>query len=238
MCGADRDGVEEHRTGAVRMPLAARAATREDAPVPSSPCLTETGRLEAFSDAVFAIVLTLLVLDLLPGEHAQGAAELLAGWPRYFAFATAFGTVGSIWLSHHNAFTRIRRVDPVVLVVNLGLLLATTLVPWPTALIASALGSGDRAAETAAVVVYSGVTLLVGIAWTALELHLARTPRLLEAPGDAAWMRRNARLSAGSILVGAVGLALAFVAPVAAVVIYLVVPTGFVVVTLFERDPA
>jgi uncharacterized membrane protein len=206
--------------------------------VPSSPRLSETGRLEAFSDGVFAIVLTLLVLDLLPGEEAQGAADLLAGWPRYFAFLTAFLTVGSIWLTHHDAFTRIRRVDPRVLVLNLGLLLATTLVPWPEALIGSALGSGDGEAETAAVLVYSGVTLLVGIAWTALQAYLARRPHLLESPGAVAWLRRGTRLSAASIGVGAVGTVLAFVAPIVAVVVYLVVPALFLLSSLLEREPA
>jgi uncharacterized membrane protein len=202
----------------------------------ASPRLSETGRLEAFSDGVFAIVLTLLVLDLLPPEGGQGFDDLFHAWPRYLAFLTAFVTVGSIWLSHHNAFTRIRRVDPAVLVLNLALLLATTLVPWPTALIAAALGSGDPQKETAAVLAYSLVTVLLGVAWTVLDLYLARSPRLLESPGDAAWMRRNGRYSLGSVGVAAVGTVLAFVLPVAAVVLYLVVPALFVVVTLFERD--
>jgi uncharacterized membrane protein len=211
---------------------------RQDEPVPSSPRLSETGRVEAFSDAVFAIVLTLLVLDLLPGEGAKGAADPLADWPRYLAFVTAFLTVGSIWLTHHAAFTRIRRVDPLVLVVNLALLLATTLVPWPQALVGSALGSADREAETAAVLVYSLVTVLVGASWTALDAVLASRPHLLESPADVAWMRRSSRLSAASIGVAVVGAALAFLAPIAAVVLYLVVPALFVVLGLLERDPA
>jgi uncharacterized membrane protein len=82
----------------------------------SSRRLSETGRLGPFSGGVFAIVLTLLVLDLLPTEEGEGFGDLLAAWPRYLAFLTAFVTVGSIWLSHHTAFTRIRRVDPAVLV--------------------------------------------------------------------------------------------------------------------------
>lgn len=204
--------------------------------MPSSPRLSETSRVEAFSDAVFAIVLTLLVLDLLPSERGRTGAELLADWPRYLAFVTAFVTVGSIWLSHHSAFTRVRRVDARALVLNLLLLLATTLAPWPTALIgAGLLEGGDR--ERAGVLVYSIVTVLVGLAWTVLQRWFAANPVLLETPEDVAWMRRNARYSLGTIAIGAAGAGLAFIAPVVAVVLYLVVPSAFVALTLRERDP-
>ena len=202
----------------------------------ASPRLSESNRLEAFSDGVFAIVLTLLVLDLLPPEHGEDLGDVLGAWPRYLAFLTAFVTVGSIWLTHHNTFSRIRRVDPRVLVLNLGLLFATSLVPWPTALIASALGSGDAGKETAAVLAYSLVTVLTGGSWTALDRYLAHAPRLLESPGDSVWMLRNAWFSVASIGVAAVGAGLAFLLPVAAVVLYLVVPGIFILITLFERD--
>jgi uncharacterized membrane protein len=204
------------------------------APVATSPLLSETGRVEAFSDAVFAIVLTLLVLDLLPGEQGKTGEELLRDWPRYLAFVTAFVTVGSIWLSHHSAFARIRRVDPRALVLNLGLLLATTLAPWPTALIgAGMLEGGDR--EQAGVLVYSGVTVLVGLAWTLLQRYLVARPVLLESPADVAWMRRNARYSLGTIAVGIVGAGIALVAPLVSVVLYLIVPCLFIAITLLER---
>ncbi len=202
----------------------------------SSPRLSETGRLEAFSDGVFAIVLTLLVLDLLPGDGPQGFHELFAAWPRYLAFLTAFVTVSSIWLNHHNASTRLRRVDPRVLVINLVLLRATTLTPWPTALIAEAVGSGRREDETAAVLAYSLVTVLVGGAWTVLYRSLAGSPELLRSSDDVPWMRRFGVFSMGSIIVALVGGGLAFVLPIASVVLYLIVPAVFVVVTLFERD--
>jgi uncharacterized membrane protein len=210
---------------------------RDDGAVPTSTRLSETGRVEAFSDGVFAIVLTLLVLDLLPGEQGQTGEQVLAAWPRYLAFLTAFGTVGSIWLSHHAAFSRIRRVDPAALVLNLGLLLATSLAPWPTALMAAGIGrSGDE--ERTAVLVYSAVTVLVGLSWILLQRHFARRPELLERPEDVAWMRRNARFSLGSVGVGLLGTALAFVVPIASIVLYLVVPGLFVVLTLREREPA
>jgi len=205
----------------------------------SFPRLSETSRVEAFSDGVFAIVLTLLVLDLLPGEQGQTGEQVLASWPRYLAFLTAFVTVGSIWLGHHSAFSRIRRVGPAALVLNLGLLLATSLAPWPTALIAAGIGgSGDQ--ERTAVLAYSAVTVLVGLSWILLQRHFASRPELLERPEDAVWMRRSARFSLASVGVGVLGAALAFVAPIASVVLYLVVPGLFVVNTLREReeDPA
>ena len=69
-----------------------------------------TGRIEAFSDGVFAIAITLLVLDIKvdPSDYDHLARALGHEWPAYLAYVTSFLTVGSIWLAHHNLFTRLR----------------------------------------------------------------------------------------------------------------------------------
>ena len=154
---------------------------------------TETGRVEAFSDGVFAIALTLLVLDLRPPEPGTFVHSLLDEWPTYLAYLVAFLTIGSIWLSHHNAFTRVRRADPVVLVLNLVLLLGASLVPWPTALVSRALRDGHHDDQIAAVFVYSLVTVLVSLPWCLLSARLALRPHLLETDEDRDWMRRKPR---------------------------------------------
>ena len=86
--------------------------------------LSAVGRLETLSDGVFAIVLTLLVLQLVP-DAARSPRELLNAWPGYLAYLAAFLTIGSIWLNHNAEFARIRRADPAVLVLNLLVLLGS-----------------------------------------------------------------------------------------------------------------
>jgi uncharacterized membrane protein len=120
----------------------------------------ETSRLEAFSDGVFAIAITLLVSDLsVPADEFD---DLLAGildqWPAYLAYLTSFLTIGGVWLVHHAILRRMRYADAWVVRVNLLLLLAVSFLPFPTKLVAEAISSAS--AERVAVLFY-GVTLLV-----------------------------------------------------------------------------
>lgn len=197
--------------------------------------LSGIARLQALSDGVFAIVLTLLVLGLIP-DGPRSPVQLLEQWPAYLAYLTAFVTVGSIWLNHNEAFSRVRRADPTILVLNLGLLLGASLVPWPTALISKAIKDGDRSDQIAAMVVFSMVALLLGLPWSAIDRHLARRPELLTSDRHIAWMRTHSRFSDASLILAVVTVALAFVSPIASLVVYLVAVSGFVVMRLFERD--
>jgi uncharacterized membrane protein len=120
----------------------------------------ETSRLEAFSDGVFAIAITLLVLELsVPADEFD---DLLAGildqWPSYLAYLTSFLTIGGVWLVHHAIVRRMRYADAWIVRVNLLLLLAVSFLPFPTKLVAEAISSAS--AERVAVLFY-GVTLLV-----------------------------------------------------------------------------
>jgi TMEM175 potassium channel family protein len=91
-------------------------------------------RLEAFSDGVFAIALTLLVIEIRPPEvHGEGLASALwAQWPSYLAYLVSFLTIGVVWLNHHRIFQQIFQVDGPLLVLNLKVLLWMALVPFPT----------------------------------------------------------------------------------------------------------
>jgi len=147
----------------------------------------ETARVEAFSDGVFAIAITLLALELRVPRETTGAdlgRALLAQWPSYLAFFTSFATIGIMWLNHHRLFTLIRRVDHMLLVLNALLLLGITAVCFPTSLIASYLG---RQGEKLAALVYSGIYLFIAIGFNLLWRYAAapgRTPRLLGVPDD------------------------------------------------------
>ena len=101
---------------------------------------SETARIEAFSDGVFAIAITLLVLDLkVPRDLPDGrtlAGALLAQWPAYMAFASSFMTILIMWVNHHRIFTLVGRSDSRLLFFNGLLLMGVTVVPFPTALVA------------------------------------------------------------------------------------------------------
>lgn len=200
------------------------------AKLPGSPGI---GRLEAFSDAVLAIVLTLLVLELLP-KSAQSPAQLLAAWPTYLAYLAAFLTIGITWLNHSQQTARIRTANPVVQVLNLGVLLGASLVPWPTSLISRALENGDRASQIGAIFVFALVSIVLSVPWLALDLYLARHPSLLRSPSDEKWMRDHARASVGTIIGAVVSIGLAFISPIASLVIYLLVAIVFIALRLRE----
>jgi uncharacterized membrane protein len=192
------------------------------------------GRLEAFSDAVLAIVLTLLVLDLLP-HGAQSPRQLLENWPTYLSFFTAFITVGVVWLNHNQAVSRIHRADPIVQVLNLGILLGASLMPWPASLISAALQDGERPDQIAAIFVFAIVTILISVPWLLLDRYLIRHPSLLTTPADISWVHSHAQISVWTIVAAGASIGLAFLSPIASLVLYVIVVAVFLVVRLREQ---
>jgi uncharacterized membrane protein len=177
-----------------------------------------TTRLEAFSDGVLAIAITLLVIEIHPPEMARGetlAHALWQQWPSYLAYLVSFLTIGVIWLNHHRLFTQVVRVDGPLLVLNLNLLLWTGLIPFPTAVVAEHLGGAGEAAQTAAAL-YCGVLLGMSLAFGALFAWVTHTDRLLgrlPPPGVVRAARRRFMLG---LVVYAVAVGLAWVsAPLA-----------------------
>jgi len=110
----------------------------------------ETSRIEAFSDGVFAIAITLLVLTLqVPDVHGGLWHALLDEWPQFAGYLTSFAIIGIMWVNHHSMFRMIVRSDRILLFLNLLLLLWTALLPFPTNLIARYLGDGGADAAVA-----------------------------------------------------------------------------------------
>jgi uncharacterized membrane protein len=139
-----------------------------------------TGRIEAFSDGVFAIAITLLVLEIGVPEAAfdnlwRGIADQ---WPAYLAYATSFITIGGIWLVHHGIFRRLRYANSWVMRINLALLMAVSFLPFPTKLLAEAIHETD--AERAAVIFYGAILLVISLLLSALWGVVARNRDLLE----------------------------------------------------------
>jgi uncharacterized membrane protein len=179
-------------------------------------------RLEAFSDGVLAIVITLLAIELRPPEVEQGetlARALVGEWPSYIAYLLAFAQIGVIWLNHHRLFDQVLVVDGKLLLLNLNLLMWITLIPFPTALVAEHLRDGGEATRTA-VAVFSGVLFLTSIGFTALYAWITHDARLVHAlPPRKAVVAARIRFALGLAAYGlAVGLA--FVVPYAALAIH------------------
>ena len=157
---------------------------------PGTPRGAMTGRrVEAFSDGVFAIAITLLVLDLVVPNRAEGDAEglghlLAEQWPAYLAYIISFMVIGIIWVNHHTVFNKVRMVDRKVLFANLLLLLIVSAIPFPTKLIAEYLRAGADSHLAAAI--YSSTMLAMGLAYSALWLAVTRDARLLHEHVDPA----------------------------------------------------
>jgi uncharacterized membrane protein len=133
-----------------------------------------TSRLEAFSDGVIAVAITLLVLDIhVPppgGGHTLGH-NLLQAWPHYAAYVTSFITIGIIWINHHVMVGRLRETDHTILGLNLVLLMTIGVLPFATSLMAEYVNRGGTDARLAAGV-YSGAFLVMSLAFSALNRHI------------------------------------------------------------------
>ncbi|WP_417562697.1 TMEM175 family protein [Microbacterium sp.] len=145
--------------------------------------INPSGRIEAFSDGVIAVAITLLVLDLAVPEPAAGLTlgeQLLAMWPNYLAYVVSFVAIGIMWINHHAMLRRLRGVDHTVLVLNLFLLLCIAVLPFTTSLLATYLLVPDGGHLAA--VVYAGSFLVTSIVFFGMQVHLMRRPQLLRHP--------------------------------------------------------
>jgi uncharacterized membrane protein len=154
----------------------------------SEPFRVSTNRLEAFSDGVIAVAITLLVLNLRvpPPDASSLAHDLGHEWPAYAAYATSFITIGIIWINHHVMIGRLARTDHSILILNLVLLLTIGLLPFATDLFAQYLNA--RHGEHLAAAIYAGAFLTMSIAFLSLnafillrKAHMLRVELSLEA---------------------------------------------------------
>jgi uncharacterized membrane protein len=181
-----------------------------------------TNRLEAFSDGVIAVAITLLVLNITvpqPGKyHGTLAHALLNNWQYYLAYATSFITIGIIWINHHVMISRLRATDHTILLLNLTLLLCIGLLPFSTSLLTTYLRQGNG--QQLAAGIYAGSLLLMSIAFATLNAHiLLRKTALLNTEAS-----REQRLfilgrSLSGLLPYVIAVGLAAVSPYATVVI-------------------
>jgi len=196
----------------------------------------ETGRVEAFSDGVFAIAITLLILAVgIEQALAEGdlGEQLLDLWPAYLAYAVSFLTIGIMWVNHHAVFRHFASVDRPLLLINILLLMMVAFTPFPTRVVAEhAHGGADR---RAAALLYGITMTLTAICFFAVWMYGSR--RLLRPDAD----RREVSGITRSYLPGtpmyAAATLLALASPIASLIVFGVLAVFYALSsTFFGRD--
>ncbi|MEI7560354.1 MAG: TMEM175 family protein [Actinomycetes bacterium] len=184
-------------------------------------------RTELFSDAVFAIALTLLALDLTvtgytPGKLGQGLEDR---WAEYLAFLGSFLFIAVMWLNHHAAFQRLKSTPTTFLWANFGVLLGAVVLPFPTRVLAGAFEHGNRGDEQVALLLYAVIGTAIGLAWTFLWFVISRHPDIWSSPDDGPlWseaLRRSVPGALAYLLAGLLGL---FTEPEVALAAFILLP--------------
>ena len=185
------------------------------------------GRLEAFSDGVIAIAITLLSLEIkLPDGGGSLLHSLASLWPSYVGFVLSFLLVGQVWLNHHAIFVRVRSVDQWMLICNLFLLLDVAFLPFATSVLTRSLESGHD--ERTGAVFYGAVMVIGGLFFNALWRAAIRDRSRLRPEVTQAEVRSLTRrfamgpwLYALAALLGLVSAWLSVVTYVALIVFYM-----------------
>jgi uncharacterized membrane protein len=181
----------------------------------------DTGRSEAFSDAVFAITITLLVLEIRPpADNSNLLHGLVALWPSYLAYVVTFLFIGQVWANHHVMFDHIRAADRVVLFLNILLLMVVAFLPFATSVLAGALRSGHG--QRTAVVFYAITFDMTALTFNAVWQYAQRHRLLSEALGFAGStaISRRYQLAAAWLAIAALLGALIPVLGVAAIIAF------------------
>jgi uncharacterized membrane protein len=196
----------------------------------------DRGRLESFSDGVFAVAITLLALNLTvegPGHGTPLLHQLGHHWPSFVAYVISFFTIGIIWVNHHVLIANIAVVNRTLLFLNLLLLLIIVAIPFVTSTMAAYLTAHGEDAHIAAAL-YAGTFELMGLAFTGLlEWALHEDERMHQSVPEVARNAARARFYLGQ-LPYLIAIGVAFASAPASVIITALVAIYYV----FERTPA
>jgi uncharacterized membrane protein len=213
--------------------------TGEERAVCAMPRSVRASRMEAFSDGVFSIAATLLVLDIALHPPGSPLEQVLHAWPAYLGYVISFMTIGAAWLGHDSITDRLTRADPPLLRINLLLLLVIAFLPFPTRLTAEALH--DTNGERVFVTMYGLTLLTIRLLLAALDAYARREH--LYARGEPDEELQTERTELWPILAAYVlAILIGLVAPIVSVVLYfalavfLVVPFRDVRRLLFGRS--
>lgn len=196
--------------------------------------LTDSGRLEAFSDGILAVAITLLAFNLaIKGPTAPHplSTQLFNEWPAVAAYLVSFLTIGTIWVNHHALFKNLRTVDRTLLFLNLLLMMFVVLIPFATSVMADYLRTDGAAAHLAAAV-YGGVLEAMSLSFAAILRWSIRKGHL-HRPLTAAEGKVALRRFAIGVLAYVVAAATAFISAPLALALYGVIGMYYV----FEHTP-
>jgi uncharacterized membrane protein len=195
----------------------------------------DRSRLEAFSDGVFAVAITLLALDLAvadPEGHGSLTEQLYDKWPSFLAYLISFFMIGIIWVNHHALVREITKVDRTLLFLNLVLLLFVVLIPFSTATMADYFTRHDWDTQVA-MMIYGGVFLGMSVGFSAMfewTLHGQRVYQPL--PPERHWPARVRFVGGALVYVAAILIAL--VSDIASFVLIALTAVYYI----FERTPS
>ncbi|SCL31666.1 Uncharacterized membrane protein [Micromonospora rhizosphaerae] len=195
---------------------------------------SDISRAITFSDAVLAIIITLLVLDpvlRVPDvEPGHLLSALLDHWPTYAAYFASYSYVAVVWLNHKAAFHRIRKTDRGLHWANLFILFATALMPFPTAVVSHALLGHNRPDQRVAIAFYALIGALLCASWLVFFHYLARHPDLVkEEVPERFYPAERVRALVGVVLYAAAGLVGYLVAPLVGLLIFAVLPVFYAI---------
>jgi uncharacterized membrane protein len=182
------------------------------------------GRLEAFSDGVFAIAITLLILDVtVPhGSGSHLAHALVQEWPSYLAYTASFLTIGVIWINHHAILSKVGHVDRSLVFVNIVFLLVVAFIPFPTRLLAEYIRDPNGASTAA---VFYGLTfIMLAAVFDVTWLTIAKGRRLIRDDVPQTDVDDITRSFKPGLPIYIVATMIAFFSPIAGTFIFLALP--------------
>lgn len=190
----------------------------------------KTNRLEALSDGVFAIAVTLLVLEVpIPELSAVDLADgrllehLIEIWPKILSYVISFLIIGIFWVGHHIMFSYIRKVDRKLLYLNILLLMVISFIPFPAALV------GSYGRDQAAVILYGGTLMMAGILFGAIWAYASRNNKLVDKDLSPRIKRKGALVILIAPLVYILAILISFINPTYSLIIYILVPVIYVI---------
>lgn len=193
-------------------------------------------RLEMFSDGVFAIAITILVLNLDVPELVKGAAlnhdlwrALADQWPKLVSYAISFGIVGLYWVGHHLMFHYIRHTDRMFLFLNNLYLMVIAFMPFPAALL------GRYGSTQAAVVVYAGTLIVAGLLYTNLWMYATRHRRLVDPNLSDRLIRLVTKIIVAAPFIYLIAIGLSFINPRLSLIMFIITPLLYILPGPIDR---
>lgn len=193
-------------------------------------------RVEAFSDGVFAIAITILVLNIKVPELSPGAIQhgglwrmVIDQWPKLLSYVISFGIVGLYWVGHHLMFHYIKHTDRVFLFLNNIYLMVIAFMPYPAALL------GQYGNEQAAIAIYGGTLITAGLMYTMLWRYATSHHRLVDPRLSDRLIHLVNKIILAAPLVYLLAIGLSFIQPRLSLVIYFIIPLFYIVPGPIDR---